>query len=337
MTDEEREPYLWDRSGAPDADVQRLEELLRPLAHTGTLPPLPPRRYAGRRVLAVVRPLLLSAAALVLGFGVWFLSGGVRGGWTVHPLAGAPQVDGRVLDGDALFRRGSHLITDAASRVRIDVGRIGQVDVDPASRVSLVTAGAREHRLALEHGTIHARIWAPPRFFFVDTPAGEAIDLGCAFTLHVEEGGAGLLRVTHGWVQLAAAGREAFIPQGAVGETRPGVGPGTPRYEDAPGVYAGALNVLDFAAPEDPSRAAALQAVLDAARPRDALTLWHLLSRGSAAERAQVYDRLATLAPPPPRATRAAILRGDRPALMAWWESLDIEGTSFWSRLMNRF
>ena len=337
MSDDERDGYLWDRTGPPDPEVARLEELLRPLAHRGGSPPLP--RWAGRRRrgMGVARALLLAAAGLVLGFAVWFLSGGIRGGWTVQHLAGAPRIDGVSLDGDTLLRRGGRLVTDSSSRARIEIGRIGRVDVDPGSRVSLVTAGAREHRLALDRGRIHARIWAPPRFFFVDTPSAEATDLGCAFSLEVDEHGAGLLRVTHGWVQLAYGGREAFIPQGAVGQTRRGVGPGTPRYEDAPAGFAGALTTLDFGATDDPARRAALQTVLDSARRRDALTLWHLLTRATPAERALVYERLAALAPPPAGAPREAVLRADARALEAWWNSLDVEGTSFWSRLKNRF
>lgn len=338
MNDEQRDAYLWDHSGPADPEVARLEALLRPLGHRAAPPPLPlPRRTASHRVLAIARPLLLAAAGLVLGFAVWFLSGGLRGGWTVQQLTGAPSVDGVSLDGPALLRRGGQLVTDAGSRARITIGRIGSVDVDPGSRVSLVTAGAREHRLALEQGTIHARIWAPPRFFFVDTPAAEATDLGCAFSLEVDESGAGLLRVTHGWVQFAHGGREAFIPQGAVGETRPGVGPGTPRYEDAPAGYAQALHLLDFGPDGDPGRARALETVLDTARVRDTLTLWHLLTRVAPEDRPRVYERLATLAPPPARASRKAVLAGDPQALDAWWDSLAIEGTSFWSRLKNRF
>ena len=36
----------------------------------------------------------------------------------------------------------------------------------------------------------------------------------------IGQAAAGLLRVTHGWVAFAYNGREAFIPQGAVGATR---------------------------------------------------------------------------------------------------------------------
>ena len=346
MMDEHDDRYLWDRSGDEDAEVARLETLLQPLGHRRPLGELPRRdmtapasssRLSGRRVLSVLRTTLAAAAAIVLGFGLWFASSALRGGWDVIAIDGRPVIDGISVSDEAVLRRGGSLVTDEKSRARIHVGQIGRVDVDPGSRVALVAAGAREHRLSLETGTIHARIWAPARFFFVNTPSGEAIDLGCAFTLHVDAGGAGLLRVTHGWVQFAYDGREAFIPQGAVGATRPGFGPGTPRFEDAPALFSSALDLLDFGEPRDTARAAALEQVLASARRRDALTLWHLLSRGSAHERARVYDTLSALAPPPSAATRDAVLGGDRKALMAWWDSFEFEGTSFWSRLRSRF
>ena len=182
-------------------------------------------------------------------------------------------------------------------------------------------------------GTIHAQISAPPRFFFVNTPSGTAIDLGCAYTLQVDDAGAGLLRVTHGWVQLDYGGREALIPQGAVGATRPGVGPGTPYYADAPSGFAQALAVLDFGNVDTAARAEAFQFVLSEARRRDALTLWHLLSRGSDADRARVYEKLVTLSAPPRGVTRDAILSGDRAALSLWWDSFSFEGTRWWQRL----
>ena len=73
------------------------------------------------------------------------------------------------------------------------------------------------------------------------------------------------------------------------------------------------------------------------ARTAGTLTLWHLLSRGSADERARVYDRLATLAPPPRGVTRDAVLSGNREALMTWWDALDFEGTRWWQRLKKKY
>ena len=74
--------------------------------------------------------------------------------------------------------------------------------------------------------------------------------------------GSGLVRVTHGWVGFEHAGRESFIPEQAVCATRPGIGPGTPQYEDAPSSYPDALAVLDFERPDDPRRGAAFETVL---------------------------------------------------------------------------
>ena len=335
MTERHDDDYLWDRSGTPDPAVQRLEELLSPLGHRGDPPML--RRESRRSLVSrAIRPALAVAATLVVGVFVWFGWGVWRGGWSVQATAGTPVIDGQSLDGSGLLKRGGRLVTDGSSRARIDVGRIGRVDVDPDTRLQLVNAGGRDHRLSLERGTIHARISAPPRFFSVNTPSAEAIDLGCAYTLQVDDHGAGLLRVTHGWVQFAYGGRESFIPQGAVGTTRPGVGPGTPYYEDAPAGYPHALATIDYEAVETAGRAAAFDLVVREARRRDALTLWHLLSRGSAAERARVFDRLAGLAPPPREATREAVLSGDRAALMAWWDDLSFEGTRWWQRLKKK-
>lgn len=342
MNDDAQNDYLWDGTGDRDENVARLEHLLAPLAHRGRLPALPARqrrglfRAGGSRVPAWLTAAA-AAAAVVLGFGLWFALGGIRGAWTVQQLAGRPAIDGVTVEGDGTLRRGGRLVTDAVSRARVEVGRIGRVDVDPETTLELVASGAREHRVSLERGTIHARIWAPPRFFFVNTPFAEAIDLGCAFTLRVDDSGAGLLRVTHGWVQFSYDGREAFIPQGAVGATRPRVGPGTPRFEDAPSGYGEALATLDFGSADASVREAALDFILTHARRQDALTLWHLLSRGSPAERARVYERLLEIAPPPGGVTREVVLAGNRDALMKWWDSFRFEGTSFWSRLKKRF
>src|SRR6266513_777161 len=67
-------------------------------------------------------------------------------------------------------------------------------------------------------------------------------DLGCVYTLHVDDSGAGLLRTTMGWVGFKLNGQESFIPAGAVCKTRPKIGPGTPYMEDAPASFLDALS-----------------------------------------------------------------------------------------------
>jgi hypothetical protein len=326
-----RDDYLWSARGEAEPEIARLEALLAPYAHRGTLPPLP-ARGSRRRVMRVLMPVLTAAASLALVVAAaWFASAARRGGgWSVQSLAGAPAVAGSPIDGPSRLLVGEALTTDARSRARIAVGAIGRVDVEPNSHVRLIQSRPGEHRMALDRGRIAAQIWAPPRFFFVDTPSAVAIDLGCAYTLDVDGSGAGMIRVTHGWVAFEYDGRESFIPEGALCATRPRFGPGTPRFADAPPALHEAVPILDFSGPLDPRRAAALDDLLGHARARDGLTLWHLLSRGAPEERAKVYDRLSTLVPPPPSATREAVLRADRRALDDWWNELGLDSASWW-------
>jgi hypothetical protein len=204
------------------------------------------------------------------------------------------------------------------------------VEVDAGSRLRLVTNGPGRKRLSLELGTIHATIWAPPGEFVVDIPSAVAVDLGCVYTLHVDESGAGLLRTTMGWVGFKLNGHESFIPAGAVCATRPKIGPGTPYLEDATLAFRDELSKFDFGSNTPAERNALLGIILVDARKKDALTLWHLLSRVSDADRPGVYDRLAALAPPPTGVTREDILRLDRQMLDTWWNSLGYGDIYLW-------
>jgi hypothetical protein len=206
--------------------------------------------------------------------------------------------------------------------------------------VRLLKSRAVEQRLALDRGTIAAKIWAPPRFFIIQTSSAFAVDLGCTYTLSVDDAGVGLLRVETGWVSFERGARESIVPAGAACATRPGKGPGTPYYEDAALEFRKALESLDLGTGGD----VALTTVLTRARKRDGLTLWHLLARTGGKDRESVCARLAELVPPPPGVTREAVLRGDARGLERWrWELdgmplLPREGSfgSYWRKLWFR-
>src|SRR5438132_785427 len=150
---------------------------------------------------------LAAAAALVL---LWLGRRGTiepAGAWEVTSLAGRPLVGETPIGASGTLRVGQWLETDDSSRALIFVGDIGQVDVKPGTRVRLVEARATDHRLALARGAIFAKVDAPPRLFFVEMPAGVAVDLGCAYALEVDSSGNGLIHVTAGYVELQWSGR----------------------------------------------------------------------------------------------------------------------------------
>ena len=87
---------------------------------------------------------------------------------------------------------------------------------------------------------------------------------------------------------------------------------------------------FDFAKVTPEERMALLGTLLEEAKKQDALTLWHLLPRVSDAERPSVYDRLATLAPPPRDVSREGVLRLDQKMLDSWWNSVGYGDVFLW-------
>jgi len=242
--------------------------------------------------------------------------------WQVATLNGRPTIGSTQISGQGQLGVGQWLVTDQNSSAQINVASIGQVQVDPNTRVRLLQTQPTEHRLELARGKMSARIWAPPRLFFVDTPSAVAADLGCAYTLIVDDSGGSLLRVTSGWVALELKDRESIVPAGAACQTRPGIGPGTPYFEDAGAEFLNALTALDFES-NAAAKVRALNHLLQTARVKDTLTLWHLLARVDGEERSRVFEKMNSLVAPPSDVTRDGILKLDSAMLNKWKEKLE--------------
>ena len=199
---------------------------------------------------------------------------------------------------------GTWIQTSASTRAHVKVGSIGAVDVEPQTRLRLGPMDPTQYRLALDRGSISARVTAPPRLFVVDTPSSTLVDLGCAYHVQVDEQGTGQLTVTEGWTSLEWHGRESLVPAGASCPIRRGAGPGIPAFDDASPALKAALAAID-AGNEN-----MLNVALSEARIRDTLSLWHVLTRTrQAADRQRVFDRLQALVPMPDGVTRDQVLR----------------------------
>ena len=339
--------YLWSRTGAPDAEIQRLEQVLEEFRATNLVPPAFPRigfapqhfswwKLSASNIWAprfASATLALAAITIALVLSLRDSSPSSASiGWSVE-LSEA-RLDNSSATSPAKRKTqlqiGATFETDSASKASIAVADIGRLEVEPSTRLRLLQSTEGRKRIALEHGTIQATIWAPPGEFVMDTPSATAVDLGCMYTLHVDEAGSGLLRTTLGWVGFRSSGHESFIPAGAAVATYPQTGPGLPYFEDATNAFRSAIVQFDSAGESSALRATALQTLDRWARPRDALTLWHLLSRVSDSDRAAVYDRLAGLVPPPLGVTRAGVLDLEPGMLDSWWNALDLGDIGLW-------
>lgn len=331
--------YLWNATGVPDAEVQKLEALLAKYRRSGPAPVFPAlvpenrsnlRLWTGWGVPAAVAALLaITLAVFLIRAKKEIAPAGP--GWNVSSVAGEPRIGRRIIDAKegASLKIGQLLETDDASRAHLQAEGIGQIDMEPGTRLRLLTMGQLK-RIALERGTIHAFIWSPPGQFVVDTPAATTVDLGCAYTLQVDDSGAGVVRTSLGWVGFTRDGRESLIPAGAACATRPKVGPGTPFFENAPEELKSALARFDFEDSTAQEREHDVAMIVARARKEDALTLWHLLKRVDENSRVLVYDRLAAFVPPPAGVNRDGVLRLDQRMLDLWWNALGFDDISAW-------
>lgn len=336
--------YLWDGSGEPDPEIQKLEAVLGKFRHDGRALVYPEiaehRRWRFFPRRGWMFPALETAVTAVAVAAMIFLSFGRKpvpipvtvAGWDVSGLAGTPRIGRNTISTKETNRLGvgQVLETDQQSRARLRAEDTGQIEMEQSSRLRLMSMGEGVNRIALDRGTIQVYIWAPPGQFVVDTPSATTVDLGCAYKLQVDDSGAGMVRTSLGWVGFKLNGHESFIPAGAACATRPKVGPGTPYFEDASPSFRAALEKFDFEDSTPQQRTVDVAIVLEAARKRDALTVWHLLPRVDDGQRTVVYERLRELAPPPAGVTKQGILRLDQPMLDLWWNELGFDDISVW-------
>ena len=313
MTDKP-DDYLWDGSGEPDRDVERLERALS--TYRAPLPPLP-RRPPPRAVppagsvASIVLPLATAAAVVTLvALAAWYSAGAGRAGYAVAAAAGSPRVSGGAIEKHGRLRPGEWLETDAASRATIEVGAIGRVDVESNTRVQMIGARAGEHRLSLaEDGSRprsgHRRdsfssrrrrrspsIWAAPT-------RSTSIRAARAFCACCMDGSGS-----------NSKGRESFIPEQAVCRTRPGVGPGRRTSRMRPRSSSTRLTTIDFG-DASARRAAPSTSRCGAAHRR--AQLGHLLTRVDPDEVGPRVRPAAELVPPPAGVTRDGIARRQPP------------------------
>lgn len=321
--------YLWDRSEPVDAQVARLERLLAPHALREDLrvPPaivVEAARTRWPRAAAVAAVL----ACLMLGGYGWYwqrLQWPEGNGWETALVAGQARLDGRPLQKEGVvLQPGGVVETGAKGVARIEVASIGEVLLGEDSRLRLVQTRSGRHRVQLDHGTLWARIWAPPGSFGVAVPAGAAYDLGCEFLISTDAAGSGQLQVRSGWVLFERADIEVLVPQGAQSELQPQRAPGTPYASDAAPAFVAALREIDAGQGVD----AAVDRLLAATRPQDAITLVSLLARYPQLREGAVFDRAATLLPT--GVTRADLAAHGAHALNPWWRALPYPPMKRW-------
>ena len=114
MTDD----YLWDGSGPPDPEVQRLETLLGRLRSTPPLPALPAVSWRWRtaRYLA---PALAAAATIALMVGLTLRTAREGTSLEIASVKGRPQIGAVAVAAAGRFGVGQTLVTESTPNVSL--------------------------------------------------------------------------------------------------------------------------------------------------------------------------------------------------------------------------
>lgn len=319
---------LWSPGAGGDAELQRLERLLQRYRHVPSAPPPPvvqPALRLGRTRLPLRLAAVVAGIAL-LGTAAWLP-------WRLQWRADAPWsvVASGHGGGAVMLAPGERLVTGDGEQARIEVARIGVIEVSPRTRLALVATGPGRHRVALEQGHIRARIWAPAGYFGVRHGAAETIDLGCEFDLWQAADGSGRLTVRSGWVAHEVGAEETLVPEGhtlAFDAGRAGV----PLRGDAAPPFRVDVTRLDAGLRAGRRDTALEHRIAAAARATDAHTLLALLTRHPSLADGPLYSRLAVLigAPADDARHRAAWAAGGVHAINAWWDRIPRPPKQWW-------
>ena len=286
--------YLFDRSGPPDPEVEKLEKLLAPLKHDAPLDEVRMRRKL-RPPWVVLGIALAAAAAIIIYIALpkGPLACGSGAGFAFDGIGGDVSCNGASV-ARGVLPVGGRLDT-GANEAKLTIANIGKAQLGKQTRVRLERTDTERHQLALERGKLHAKVAAPPRLFAVTTKHTDVVDLGCEYEIEVDDRGAGNICVFTGLVELATkSGPTVVTPEGSCAAILEGQRPSLPYARDARPELVAAVRAYDRGEP------AAIEHLLAIAQSRDGITLIALaaIHRREPAGRA-VLERLMELSPPP--------------------------------------
>ena len=293
--------YLFDRSGKPDPEVERLEKLLAPLAHDAPLDELRVRRK--RRPPWVVLGVAFAAAAAVIIYLVLPRDRACQSGegFAFVGLGGEVSCGGDKVARGVLPVGGA--LETHAHEASLTIADIGNAKLGKQTRVRLDRTDPTRHQIALDRGHLHAKVVAPPRLFAVTTKTTNVVDLGCEYVIDIDEHGSGSICVFSGLVELTtktgavrsdpADRRDGVVvaPEGSCAAILAGQRPGLPLRQKAKPELVAAVKAYDRGEP------GALDKLLEIADKPDLITLIAVAAidpRGRA-----VLERLMELSPPP--------------------------------------
>ncbi|HTE43482.1 MAG TPA: hypothetical protein VK629_21865 [Steroidobacteraceae bacterium] len=330
--------YLWDPQTPSDPEIAAFERILAPSSARSrglTEHAIAVRKGKRWLIRTVAGTSIISmCVALFAAYYVYRLDWRDSSPWRAVTLNDSAQVKAGTRTEWAV---GESLVTQAGQTSTVNVARIGTLTISENSELQLLLTRKDRHRVELTYGHVHAKIWAPPAYFGIESGATSVIDMGCEFDLRIDRDRIGSLSVTSGWVIYRAGETELSMPAGyAVNfDADSAELPFRQDVSDALRTRVAELEVLlANNAPVD----AAAAAIAQMARQDDYYTLLQLLIRYPTLADGPLYSALGiALSAPQSPDHRKRWAEGERSARNEWWRLLPTQPKTWWVNWRDAF
>lgn len=219
--------------------------------------------------------------------------------WQVTKVKGNPTVNhGNAMAFTDSIKAGDWIETNDSSRAVITIAGLGEITIEPKSKLTILKSEQGEHKVLLEYGTINTNFSQKSDKFSIETKNSIARDnnvMGTAYTFSVDNKGDGMILVTDGSITLESRGKEAVVPAGKICLVQAVAGPGTPFSVTASPEFRNALYTYDF----EPENTNAIYNVINTANKSDMVSLINLIPRVTDAVKEQIYSKVSGYVTPP--------------------------------------
>lgn len=219
--------------------------------------------------------------------------------WQVTKVKGNPTVNnGNAMAFTDSIKAGDWIETNDSSRAVITIAGLGEITVEPKSKLTILKSEQGEHRVLLEYGTINTNFSEKSDKFSIETKNSIARDnnvTGTAYTFSIDNKGDGMILVKDGSVTLESRGKEAVVPAGKICLVQAIAGPGTPFSVTASNEFRKALYAYDF----EPHTTNAIYNVINTANETDMVSLINLIPRVNDEVKEQIYSKVSGYVAPP--------------------------------------
>lgn len=187
---------------------------------------------------------------------------------------------------------GDWIQTDSASSVVLKIANVGDISIEPNSKVRFVQSDGQMSRIEVLYGTVNTTTSQADKFVLHSNNM-KVQDKGGSYSFKVDEKGNGVIFVNNGIANVESGNKSAVVTDGKFCLYKPEYGVGIPFRKDASKEFQNALFSYDFS---NGGMQSVYYAVANAA-PEDYTSLMNLIPRVDERTKYLVLNKLGKLVP----------------------------------------